>query len=77
VGLAALVGGLVVDEPRLVRSSLLYPLRDLLGFSYWVASYLSSNQVRWRGEVYNLLEDGFMRNDSQSGKREPEAILTA
>jgi len=48
----------------------------LLGFSYWVASYLS-NQVRWRGEVYNLLEDGFMRNDSQSSKREPEAILTA
>jgi hypothetical protein len=33
--------------------------------------------VRWRGEVYNLLEDGFMRNDSQSTKREPEAILTA
>jgi ceramide glucosyltransferase len=76
VGLAALVGGLVVDEPRLVRSALLYPLRDLLGFSYWVASYLS-NQVRWRGEVYNLLEDGFMRNDSESSKREPDAILTA
>jgi ceramide glucosyltransferase len=74
--LAALVGGLVVDEPRLVRSALLYPLRDLLGFSYWVASYLS-NQVRWRGEVYNLLEDGFMRSDSESTKREPEAILTA
>jgi ceramide glucosyltransferase len=76
VGLATLVGGLVVDEPRLVRSALLYPLRDLLGFSYWVASYLS-NQVRWRGEVYNLLEDGFMHSDSQSSKREPEAILTA
>ena len=76
VGLGALVGGLVVNEPRLVRSALLYPLRDLLGFSYWVASYLS-NQVRWRGEVYNLLEDGFMRSDSRSTEREPEAILTA
>jgi len=76
VGLGALVGGLVVAEPRLVRSALLYPLRDLLGFAYWIASYLS-NQVRWRGEVYNLLEDGFMRNDSQSAKREPEAVLTA
>jgi ceramide glucosyltransferase len=54
----------------------LYPLRDLLGFSYWVASYLS-NQVRWRGEVYNLLEDGFMRSGSQPSEREPEAILTA
>jgi ceramide glucosyltransferase len=76
VCLVALVGGLVVDEPRLVRSALLYPLRDLLGFSYWVASYLS-NQVRWRGEVYNLLEDGFMRNGSESTKREADAILTA
>ena len=46
----------------------------LLGFSYWVASYLS-NQVR-RGEVYNLMEDGFMRNDSQSTKREPEKLFS-
>jgi ceramide glucosyltransferase len=59
-----------------VRSALLYPLRDLLGFCYWAASYVS-NQVKWRGEVYNLLQDGFMRNDSQPGEREPEAILTA
>jgi ceramide glucosyltransferase len=76
VALGALVGSLVVDEPRVWRSALLYPLRDLLGFCYWVASYVS-NQVKWRGEVYNLLQDGFMRNDSQAAKREPEAILTA
>jgi ceramide glucosyltransferase len=76
VVLGAFVGRLVVEEPRLLRSALLYPVRDLLGFSYWVASYLS-NQVRWRGEVYNLFEDGFMRNDSQASKREPDAILTA
>ena len=76
VALGALVGRLAVDEPRLLRSALLYPLRDLLGFCYWVASYVS-NQVRWRGEVYNLLQDGFMRNDSQPAEREPEAILTA
>jgi ceramide glucosyltransferase len=55
---------------------LLYPLRDLLGFGYWVASYVS-NQVRWRGQVYNLLQDGFMRHDSDPGEHEPEAILTA
>ncbi len=65
MALGALVGSLVVAEPRSVRSALLYPLRDLLGFCYWVASYVS-NQVRWRGEVYNLLQDGFMRNDSQA-----------
>ncbi len=76
VALGALVSRLVVAEPRLLSSALLYPLRDLLGFCYWAASYVS-NQVRWRGEVYNLLQDGFMRNDSQADEREPEAILTA
>ena len=59
---------------RWARSALLYPLRDLLGFGYWIASYVS-NQVQWRGEVYNLQQDGSMRNDS--AERDPEAILTA
>jgi ceramide glucosyltransferase len=59
-----------------MRNALLYPLRDLLGYCYWIASYVS-NQVKWRGEVYNLLQDGFMRSDSQPTEREPEAILTA
>jgi ceramide glucosyltransferase len=76
VAMGALVGGAVVGEPRVLRSALLYPLRDLLGFGYWAASYLS-NQVKWRGEVYNLLQDGLMRSDSKSKDREPEAILTA
>jgi ceramide glucosyltransferase len=75
VVLSAGVGSAVSESP-LWRSILLYPLRDLLGFCYWVASYLS-NQVRWRGEVYNLLQDGSMRNHSQDVEQEPEAILTA
>jgi ceramide glucosyltransferase len=75
VALGALVGRLVVAEPRWVRSALLYPMRDLLGFCFWTASYVS-NQVRWRGEVYNLMQNGVMRNDSRSAEREPEAILT-
>jgi ceramide glucosyltransferase len=76
VALGALVGSVVVAEPRWMRNALLYPLRDLLGYCYWIASYVS-NQVKWRGEVYNLLQDGFMRSDSQPTEREPEAILTA
>ena len=76
VALGALVGSQVVEEPRLVRSALLYPLRDLLGFGYWAASYVS-NEVRWRGQVYNLLQDGFMRHDAKAEEREPKAILTA
>ena len=75
MALGALVGSLVVAEPRWQRSALLYPLRDLLGFAYWIASY-ASNEVKWRGEVYNLLQNGLMRNGSQPPDREPEAILT-
>ena len=48
VTLAALVGGLVVREPDIWRNALLYPLRDLLGFFFWSASYLG-NQVVWGG----------------------------
>jgi ceramide glucosyltransferase len=76
VALGAVVGSQVVGEPKVWRSAFLYPLRDLLGSCYWVASYVS-NQVRWRGEVYNLQQNGFMRSDSRAGERESEAILTA
>jgi ceramide glucosyltransferase len=76
VVLGLVVGSLVVAEPRLLRTVIIYPLRDLLGFGYWIASYLS-NQVRWRGQVYNLLEDGLMRQDSEPGEQEHEGILTA
>jgi ceramide glucosyltransferase len=62
VALAALVGRLVVREPDLWRNALLYPLRDLLGFFLWGASYLG-NQVVWRGEIYELLRGGLMRNN--------------
>jgi ceramide glucosyltransferase len=57
VALAALVGGLVVRDPHLWGNALLYPVRDLLGFLFWSASYLG-NDVLWRGEVYELLRGG-------------------
>jgi ceramide glucosyltransferase len=69
VGLAALVSGLVVREPLLWRSAMLYPVRDLLGFFLWSASYLG-NEVLWRGEVYELLRGGLMRNRSQPAVRD-------
>ncbi len=69
VALAALVGGLVVREPLLWRSAMLYPVRDLLGFFLWNASYLG-NDVVWRGEVYELLRGGLMRNRSQPAAHE-------
>jgi ceramide glucosyltransferase len=75
VVLAACVGRLVVGEPDLWRNALLYPLRDLLGFFFWSASYLG-NDVLWRGEVYELLRGGLMRNRSQPVDREPCAAPT-
>ena len=58
--LAAVVGGAVVNEGSLLRTVLLYPLRDLMGFGFWAASY-ASNRILWRGEVFELLRDGVMR----------------
>ena len=58
--LAAVVGGTVVSEGNLLRTVLLYPLRDLVGFGFWAASYASS-KILWRDEVFELLRDGVMR----------------
>jgi ceramide glucosyltransferase len=58
--LAAMVGGAVVGEGILPRTVLLYPLRDLMGFGFWAMSY-ASNKILWRGEIFELLQDGVMR----------------
>jgi ceramide glucosyltransferase len=58
--MAAVVGKTVVEERHLLRTTLLYPLRDLLGFFYWAASYTSS-KILWRGHVYRLTEGGLMQ----------------
>jgi ceramide glucosyltransferase len=51
------VGWGVVHDPRALRSPWLYPVRDLLGFVVWCASYLSKGSV-WRDSTYKLLEGG-------------------
>lgn len=57
--LAAAIGSLVVQEKNLLRTSLLFPFRDLLGFFYWAASYTSSRIV-WRNQIYTLTASGLM-----------------
>jgi len=57
---AWVVGRLVVQERRLWRTMLLFPVRDLMGIVFWALSY-TSNRILWRGEVYELVEDGKMR----------------
>lgn len=57
--LALVVGWGAVHDPRSRNYCWLYPLRDLMGFGFWLASYFS-DQIRWRGERYRLEVGGKM-----------------
>jgi ceramide glucosyltransferase len=50
---AWLVGWLVVRDPKVRSAPWLYPLRDLLGFAVWFASYLKLRYV-WRDSRFEL-----------------------
>jgi ceramide glucosyltransferase len=50
---AWLVGWMVVRDPEIRRAPWLYPLRDLLGFAVWFASYLNLRYV-WRDSRFEL-----------------------
>lgn len=50
---AWLVGGTVVRDPVIRKSPWLYPLRDLLGFAVWFASYLNLRYA-WRDNRFEL-----------------------
>jgi len=60
LALAFGVGRLVVQDTSWFGLLVLYPLRDLMGFGFWAASYWGS-RVLWRGHVYELLPGGKMR----------------
>ena len=60
IAIALAAGRAVVGESNLVSLCILYPLRDLMGFGFWAASYLSRN-VLWRGRVFRLLPGGRMQ----------------
>ncbi len=55
-----LVGGLVVEDRRSIAYSWLFPVRDLMGFCFWAASYFGRH-VRWRDDVFALERQGRMR----------------
>src|ERR1700744_3629090 len=78
--LAAVVGAAVVQERSLARTMLLFPLRDLMGFGFWLASY-GSHKILWRGEQYLLEKGGYMRSlhaapATAATKPEHESALT-
>ena len=73
VALAAAVGAIVVRDRHLLRTALLYPLRDVLGFFYWAASY-GNSEIVWRNQVFRLAPGGLMLAPDEELEREP--VLT-
>jgi ceramide glucosyltransferase len=61
LALSIAVGRFVVQDRSWFNLLVLYPIRDLMGFFFWAASYLSS-RVLWRGRVFELLPGGRMRS---------------
>lgn len=74
--MALVVGAAVVEDRHVLRTALLYPLRDLLGFFYWAASY-GSREIVWRNQIYELAPGGLMLPRSGSATEQKEPILTA
>jgi ceramide glucosyltransferase len=58
--LCVAVGNWVVGDRNWVNLLILYPIRDLMGFLFWAASYTSS-RILWRGLKFQLLPEGKMR----------------
>jgi ceramide glucosyltransferase len=54
------VGRLVVRDKSWFGLLALYPVRDLMGFGFWMASYLG-RRILWRGREYELLPGGKMQ----------------
>jgi ceramide glucosyltransferase len=52
-------GWCVVGDRRALQLAWLYPLRDLMGFVFWCASY-TGRTIVWRGEWYRLEKGGRM-----------------
>ena len=59
-GLSIAVGRMVVRDPSWFNLLVLYPVRDLMGFCFWAASY-GGSRILWRGRVFQLLPGGKMR----------------
>jgi ceramide glucosyltransferase len=59
VVLSVAAGWGVVRDRRALQLAWLYPVRDLMGFAFWCASY-SGRMIVWRGDCYRLEQGGHM-----------------
>ena len=60
LALAIAVGRGVVGDRSWFALLILYPIRDLMGFGFWAASYWG-RRILWRGRIFELLPGGKMR----------------
>ena len=70
---AWLIGWRVVRDPQIHRAPWLYPLRDLLGFAVWAASYLNLRYV-WRDSRFELRGTRIALRQSSSDIGQPQTI---
>jgi hypothetical protein len=56
-----MVASRVVRDRAAFRKAWLYPLRDLMGFCFWLRSYLGTRQLCYRGDPFELLSKGRLR----------------
>jgi ceramide glucosyltransferase len=60
LALSIAVGRCVAGDKSWFGLLVLYPIRDFMGFCFWVASY-AGNRILWRGRIFELLPGGKMR----------------
>jgi ceramide glucosyltransferase len=63
--LSIATGWFVVGDSNSLKHCWLFPLRDLMGFFFWAASY-GNPEIVWRGERYRLTPGGKMERISPS-----------
>jgi ceramide glucosyltransferase len=61
------VGGFVVKDRQAIWLCFLYPIRDFMGFFFWVTSYFGSN-IRWHGRIFQLLPGGILHRPEDGAK---------
>jgi ceramide glucosyltransferase len=66
LALAIAVGRALVADRSWFSLLILYPIRDLMGFIFWMASYWGS-KILWRGRVFELLPGGKMQAAGPTG----------
>jgi ceramide glucosyltransferase len=60
LAMSLVVGRGVVQDKSWFNLIVLYPVRDLMGFFFWAASY-AGRTILWRGKLYELLPGGRMK----------------